>query len=191
MKQALTLTIFLIVCSLTYSRNIPDPAFVVKTENNFHDSLTSKIPSVDEMLSVIMNATGLYGDFELKQARVLNIEASISHKKRYILYNTSFIDWINRVTNDRWAVMTLIAHEIGHHLNGHTIKKTGSTPELELEADEFAGFVMYKLGASLKQAQEVMIYIAKIETSSTHPGRAQRIDAIQKGWEKAKLITDN
>ena len=38
--------------------------------------------------------------------------------------------------------MTLLAHEVGHHLNGHTIHRGGSTPELELEADEFAGFIL-------------------------------------------------
>jgi hypothetical protein len=62
--------------------------------------------------------TGLQSNFELKAADVLNIEASISHKKRYILYNPSFINWINSVTKDKWAVMALMAHEIGHHVTG-------------------------------------------------------------------------
>ena len=81
--------------------------------------------------------------------------------------------------------MFLLAHEVGHHLNGHTIMKGGSTPELELEADQFAGFVLYKLGASLQQAQEVMKYIAKTEQSKTHPARNSRMLAIQTGWDKA------
>ena len=81
--------------------------------------------------------------------------------------------------------MALLAHEVGHHVNGHTILKTGSTPELELEADQYSGFVMHKLGASLQQAQEVMKYIAKTETSKTHPGRGLRMDAIQTGWNRA------
>lgn len=139
----------------------------------------------EEMLTEIMNVIGLSPNFELKEAKVDNIEASISHRKRYILYNPSFINWINEVTNDKWAAMALLAHEVGHHLNGHTIRKTGSTPILELEADEFAGFVLYKLGATLSQAQEVMKYIAKPKESSTHPGRISRMQAIENGWNKA------
>lgn len=139
----------------------------------------------DEMLTEIMNVIGLSPNFELKEAKVDNIEASISHRKRYILYNPSFINWINDVTKDKWAAMALLAHEVGHHLNGHTIRKTGSTPILELEADEFAGFVLYKLGATLPQAQEVMKYIAKPKESATHPGRLSRMQAIENGWNKA------
>jgi hypothetical protein len=121
----------------------------------------------------------------LKQAKVLNIEASISHRKRYILYNPAYISWINTVTKNKWAAMALLAHEVGHHLNGHTIRRGGSTPELELEADEFAGFVLRKSGASLDEAREVMKYIARTETSKTHPGRASRMTAIENGWSKA------
>jgi len=84
-----------------------------------------------------------------------------------------------------FAEAYVIAHEVGHHLNGHTIRKGGSTPRLELEADEFAGFVLYKLGASLEQAQEVMKYIATAKASSTHPSRASRMLAIEHGWDKA------
>ena len=54
----------------------------------------------------------------------------------------------------------------------------------ELEADEFAGFVLHKLGASLEQSQYIMYYIAKAEGSNTHPARADRMLAIQAGWNK-------
>ena len=81
--------------------------------------------------------------------------------------------------------MALLAHEVGHHLNGHTIRKGGSTPGLELEADEFAGFILQKLGATLQQSQHVMHYIAKAKESRTHPGKNSRLQAIEKGWNKA------
>ena len=132
-----------------------------------------------------MNVMGLEPNFELKEAKVDIIEASISHRKRYILYNPAFFSWISNATKDKWAGFTLLAHEVGHHLNGHTIRKSGSTPTLELEADEFAGFVLHKLGASLGQAQEVMKYIAETEASKTHPGRGSRMLAIESGWSKA------
>ena len=159
---------------------------------SFNDSvLSAKKPWTQQMLSEIMNVVGLTPNFELKAAKVNNIEASISHRKRYILYNPGYINWITTVTKDKWAAIALLAHEVGHHLNGHTIRRSGSKPKLELEADEFAGFVLYKLGASLEQSQEVMKYIAQTKASKTHPARNSRMLAIQKGWNKAAHPEDN
>ncbi|THU36109.1 hypothetical protein FAM09_22255 [Niastella caeni] len=137
-----------------------------------------------KIVTEIMNAVGLKPDFILKPAKVTNIEAAVSRHKRYILYNPEFIDWINKTTNNKWAAIALLAHEIGHHLNGHTLKKRGNSL-LELEADEFAGFVLHKLGASLERSQHVMNYIAKAQRSATHPARADRMLAIKTGWMKA------
>jgi hypothetical protein len=183
MKQATLLAMFIIAAQLCFSRN-PHAAGATATPDN--DSLSvSSMPSMQEMLTQIMNVTGLHANFELKQAKVMNIEASISHRKRYILYNTDFINQIHKATHDKWSTIALLAHEVGHHLNGHTISKSGSTPALELEADEFAGFILYKLGANLQQTQEVMNYIAQPEGSSSYPSRMERMLAMQRGWERA------
>jgi hypothetical protein len=149
------------------------------------DSILATIPQPKEMLQEIVDVMGLQTNFELKEAEVLNIQASISHRKRMILYNPAYIKWLNLLTRDKWCVTALIAHEVGHHLNGHTIRKGGSSHGVELEADEFAGFVLYKLGATLEDAQKVMNYIAGINASETHPARMDRKQAIQTGWVKA------
>lgn len=151
----------------------------------FGDSLQAEIQSVDHMLSDIMNALGLQQNIELKKARVLNIEASVVRGRRYIVYNPRYIQWINKVSKDKWATMALLAHELGHHLNGHTIRRSGSKPQLELEADQFAGFVLYQLGASLIQSQAVMNHIANTSGSKTHPPRNSRMAAIETGWREA------
>jgi len=184
MKHA-TITLLAIVITLTgFARSNQDSGKGFRI-NDFSDSLFVQLPNAQEMLAEIMNIIGLVPNFEVKVAKVQNVEASISHRKRYILYNPEYISWINNATNDKWAAFALLAHEIGHHLNGHTIRRSGSRPALELEADEFAGFVLYKLGASLEQAQEVMKFIAKTTASKTHPARASRMHAIQNGWSRA------
>ena len=154
------------------------------------DSSLIKISTIQSMLQEIINATGLHTSFELKEANVLNIEASISHKKRYILYNPTYINSLNKISKNKWAVMALLAHEVGHHLNGHTVRKGGSKPALELEADEFAGFILQKLGATLQQSQNVMYYIAKAKASKTHPSKNSRLTAIEKGWNKASGLQE-
>ena len=185
MKQSPLLTAFIIIAYAGFCRTGPLQIKNRFSVNCYAGRSTTDLFHAREMLTQIMNVVGLTPNFELKEAKVDNIEASISHRKRYILYNPDFINWINNITNDKWAALALMAHEVGHHLNGHTIKRKGSTPKLELEADEFAGFVLYKLGASLQQAQEVMKYIAKTIASSTHPSRDSRMLAIENGWNKA------
>ena len=177
MKQATIIAVFItacIYCSAQPSNNYE------YSSGKYYTSITPK-----EMLSEIMTAVGLQCNIELKEADVMNIEASISRHKRYILYNPNYISWITNVTQNKWAALALIAHEVGHHLNGHTLSKTGSKPAVELEADEFAGFILYKLGATLEEAQEVMKYISTNQASDSHPARTDRMFAIQKGWNKA------
>lgn len=184
MRRTILSALFITVTYLGFAGTTQTANFT--SDIPFNDTvLSGKMPGTQQMLSEIMSVVGLTPNFELKQAKVNNIEASVSHRKRYILYNPEFINWISDVTKDKWAAIALLAHEVGHHLNGHTIRKSGSKPKLELEADEFAGFVLYKLGASLEQSQEVMKYISQTKASRTHPARNSRMLAIQKGWNKA------
>ena len=186
MKQATFLAVFIAITSFSFA--IPTQSNSRSGVSGAADTSLMKISTIQGMLQEIINATGLHTSFELKEANVLNIEASISHRKRYILYNPTYITSLNRISKSKWAVMALLAHEVGHHLNGHTIRKGGSRPALELEADEFAGFILHKLGASLEQSQNVMYYIAKAKESKTHPSKNSRLLAIEKGWNKASAL---
>ena len=134
----------------------------------------------------IMNAVGQKASFEVRAARIPNAAAATLKGKRYILYNPVFMAAIHHVTgSNRWVPISILAHEIGHHLYGHTIKGTASEPAIELEADEFSGFVLRKMGASLEDAQLAMRVAASRRATSTHPGRYDRLEAIASGWEKA------
>ena len=64
---------------------------------------------------------------------------------------------------------------------------------MELEADEYSGFVMFKLGASLSQAQQAVRLISpnKDDSYSTHPSRDKRLAAIKRGYNKAKSKSSN
>src|SRR5688500_17760289 len=70
---------------------------------NYNDSLMVEVAGDRIMLSEIMDIVGLQPNFELKEAKVANIEASVSHRKRYILYNPEYISWISHTTKGKWA----------------------------------------------------------------------------------------
>ena len=184
MKQAIVLAAFIVAVLSCFAKSDVNSTGHSKS---YKDSISYSLNAseMDQMLADIITVAGLQSNFEIKQANVLNIEASISHRKKYILYNQDYITSLANITKNKWTVMTLLAHEVGHHYNEHTKKKGGSKPALELEADEFAGFVLQKLGATLQQSQQVMHFIAKTKESSTHPARSSRLLAIEKGWNKA------
>lgn len=148
-------------------------------------SFSSTKEAVD-IVDQIVKSVGLEQNFEIMAANVPNAAAVIYESKRYILYSQVFISKIERNTSSKWSSISILAHEIGHHLNGHTLDSIGSRPDKELEADKFSGFVCFKLGATLEQAQEAMKLIASESGSSTHPPKSARLEAITIGWTQAK-----
>lgn len=143
--------------------------------------------SPEQIVQQIVRVTSVKYSFKIKEGSVKNIEASISRRKRVITYNPEYLGALSTVSGSRWTVIALFAHEIGHHLHGHTLGRGGSKPSLEIEADEFAGYVLGRMGAALDESTLVMNYIANTRGSRTHPPRADRITAITRGWNRGTL----
>ena len=147
--------------------------------------------AAEEAAARIMEASGLRADFEIVvEEGSNNAAAGIAYPCgnlrgcRVIVYDPEFLRDIERRT-DRWGPISVMAHEVAHHLQGHTVFGEGSTPPNELDADFFSGFVLQKLGASLESAQAVMRVEASPSGSSSHPPRRERLQAIAMGWRKA------
>lgn len=139
-----------------------------------------------DVLREITDVVGLKPRFELRATtEVENAAAVVYSGKRYLLYNPQFVAAVNQAGRTDWAGISILAHEMGHHLNGHTLYGGGSNPGDELEADEFSGFVLRKMGASLAQAQAAMALVSDEQASSTHPGRVPRLKSIGEGWQRA------
>jgi len=160
--------------------------------NNFSSDINADIA-----LERILDVTGMSKRFALKEcSNISNCMATTYKGIRYILYDKEFMDAIAERTNS-WSSMSILAHEIGHHVNGHTLGETLSLSEsrqMELEADEFSGFVMFRLGASLAQAQDAINTLMpsnRVDIYSTHPSRDKRLRAIETGYNKAKGQTSN
>jgi len=104
----------------------------------------------------------------------------------YIAYNGKWLERIYDETKTPWALYAIIAHEIGHYVKAHDRTSLGSNPQIELEADEYAGEVLAKMGACLSDAQAA--YRSKLmganQESHTHPPINERLIAVKKGWDK-------
>ena len=188
--SAILLLTFTLCTSMSWSQNITSKKTVIRDAVSTATNVSTDLPyfttSADgeKIVSSILGAMGLESNFIVKEAHVPNVEAKIRHHERYILYNPEFVNRVNAVTKNKWASIFILAHEVGHHLEGHTLLDINSRPSIELEADEFAGFVLHKMGASLQQSQVAMYYISNSDASKTHPARAARLAAIEKGWDK-------
>jgi len=115
-----------------------------------------------------------------------NCFATVIEGHPFIIYDNAFLSRVEETTHTDWGAISILAHEIGHHANFHTIDGTGSRPEKELEADYFSGFWLHEMGANLSQSQEAMKHFQGEFVTSTHPPQSQRLVAIQKGWNEAE-----
>jgi hypothetical protein len=135
----------------------------------------------------VVDLSGLPQSFYLIECpNVDNCFATVIQEEAVIIYDNNFMKKANDMTHNNWAEISILSHEIGHHLSMHTIKSGGSDPKKELEADAFSGFIMYKMGASLTDAQAAIKKLTTDYDGGTHPPRTQRLAAIEKGWKKAQ-----
>jgi len=148
----------------------------------------SSVSEARSIINDIMDVSDIQQNFRVESTtQVDNAAAVIYQGVRYILYNPSFIDQLDNAARDKWASISVIGHEIGHHLLGHTLDGRGSQIPKELEADEFSGLVLRRMGASLQQAQLAMKLIASPYASATHPGENDRLAAIARGWNSTTV----
>lgn len=144
-----------------------------------------------DAVAAIMKFTGLPQNFKVVEGNVPNAAAMIvlgpqKIPERVIAYNAGFMRRVREATlNSDWAALSIMAHEIGHHLSGHTLVPGGSQPPVELEADKFSGFVLSKMGAALDEAQKAVATLVPEADGPTHPGRVKRLAAVEAGWSES------
>jgi hypothetical protein len=124
-----------------------------------------------------------------EQNGINNAYATIIRNQRYIVYDNRFLESLDSYAGTKWASISVLAHEMGHHYYNHMITGSGSTPSKELEADYFSGYVMAKMGATLAEAKAAMAQIASPQASSSHPAKADRLNAIASGWNSVNGVS--
>lgn len=145
-----------------------------------------------QIVERIMQVNVLPQNFVIKSADCNNALATTIGKQRYILYSTAFLENFKKEANTKWAAWCVLAHEIGHHLSNHDLEATDPKvrKQYELEADRFAGGVLFRLGASLEEAQAGVNTFSLENASPTHPPKRARLEALAVGWKQAEEQAD-
>ena len=120
-------------------------------------------------VSKIVRYTGLTANFHIVSKDVSTAVAYIQKGKRCIAYNPEFIERLRNATKTDWAAVSVLAHEIGHHLLGHTLKKKWKPRVMKLMADKFSGFILHQMGAKLEEAKAAMNAVGHKFDTISHP----------------------
>ncbi len=141
-----------------------------------------------QIVNELLEGSGLSsGAFQLKESNCKNALATTVNGTRLILYNPDFLRKTKQDAHTKWAVYAFLAHEMGHHLSGHNLSETDPSvrKRFELEADRFAGNLLFHLHATAEEAQSGIQTIALEGESSTHPPKSARLVATTNGWTAA------
>ena len=175
MRKIILLLVFLTSTLLTNAQSYDDASeaseLCLLAQGSIGNNFTND-KDADIALEKILAVIGASKRFILQPCSDINNAVATSYKGlRYILYDKSFMSTIaNNSTS--WSQLFILAHEVGHHINGHSIdillaaadivepKTLATKRKQELESDEFAGFILGKLGATLEQTSEAINLLA-------------------------------
>ena len=194
-------TVALLISFSSFGQNNKDALRLcsVLQSNSF-----SSNSAAEDALERILGAIGASKRFVLQPCSNTNNAVATSYRGiRYILYDPDFMNTLNYGNN--WGNLFILAHEVGHHINGHSLDlvlyatdavesvSLAQNRQQELEADEFAGFIIAKLGGSLSSCNDVITKISNNsdDSYSTHPSRSKRLNAVSRGYNKTNTKSNN
>lgn len=187
--KKLLLILVLLSGYITYAQKVNQCGIIIPPKR-----LSSTFNSVYEArdyINTMLDSINWKQNFTVREQYGLNnAYATIINNKRYIVYDNDFLENLDEYARTKWASISVLAHEMGHHYRNHVVDSRGSTPAKEIEADYFSGYVMEKLGADLNDARAAMSQIASPQASATHPAKADRLYAITRGWNYARGLTN-
>ena len=87
-------------------------------------SLRSNFSSVYEAGGYIDDMLGKINwqeNFQVREQNgINNAYATIIRNQRYIVYDNRFLENLDRYAGTKWASISVLAHEMGHHYYNHT-----------------------------------------------------------------------
>lgn len=168
------------------------PICAIEGDDNPKDRNTFKASSdAQKTVEEICRKIGASSNaFVIEAANVKNAEALILEGKRYIHYNPLYINSIQKESQSYWSMIFVLAHEIGHHVNGHTLDNSDFKQRRseELDGDKFGGCALQHSGASLRDLEKA-VSILSVSGDDLHPPQSVRMLSAIQGWEDCKIVS--
>lgn len=185
-KLLFTPLILFVTLSCCLAQRVNVCGFIIPPKQTFKSQFQS-VYEAKEIVDEILDSVKWTENFRLQEKNGMNnAYATMINKVRWIIYDNDFLENLDDYANTKWASISVIAHEMGHHYYNHVVNGQGSTIPTEIEADYFSGYAMEKQGATLDQSLAAMKAIASDRASATHPGKSDRLAAITRGWNAGR-----
>ncbi len=153
------------------------------------ESSSAADSAAQDIVKTIVAQLGLPTAFRLRAAPFGNVAATICQDsnppERFLLYDPRLIKNVTAGTPNYWTLIFALAHEIGHHVNGHAVDEKDRS-RTELEADFFAGYVLARLGADQDAAAASVNKMAALQVSLGGLAGTARLGEVERGWTEGK-----
>ncbi|MEM8934057.1 MAG: hypothetical protein AAGE94_22890, partial [Acidobacteriota bacterium] len=141
-------------------------------------------PDVVALVGEILALSNLAPNrFVVRAANVENAAAVLCDGEERLLYNPVLFHQL--LGESIWTARTILAHELGHLILDHPLAVTERRTNLELEADQFAGGMICKLGGTLGQALEAYGRFGEAAHRAGYPTLPDRKAAAAASWTVA------
>jgi hypothetical protein len=132
---------------------------------------------VEAWIKEILVAGNAEQNFKIVPTNVENIAAIVDNGQRYLLFSLDFIQKATAI-----EVYGALAHEIGHHVNGHFLTADRRQIE-ESEADFFMGYVLFKLKTQVQfDKPRIEAFLQKLPSATPF---TERRETVFWGYDKA------
>jgi hypothetical protein len=149
-----------------------------------YSDLQPASPEAQQAINEMLRANGVRNAIPAFVGPVGNAEARFLGNKPVIIYSPSFFQQLEQQTGTRWSIISVLAHEIGHHANFDTLTQMQGDPHpAELRADYFSGSMMARLGASLDDALVAQQVYGTQHDTQSHPAKDRRLAEIESGYK--------
>ena len=206
-KKLLLITFCIAVSMSVFSQNFQDVVREAESEEELDNicktaslGFMNTPRDIEDAVNNILKTAGIKSisdaAFVLKDCHQINnavakiLKDENGNDVRYVLYDPNLLQNIIDKTNNSWSAKFVLAHEIGHHMLGHSLNNGSSNHKYELDADYWAGRALSIMGASEEETLSATLILPE-RSSSSHPARSDRMDKAKEGWnsvEKTRVI---
>jgi hypothetical protein len=110
-----------------------------------------------------------------------NAFATVANGRKILVVDVGFLEKLNKVARTEWSAISVIAHEVGHHIAGFSANKHRG----ELNADYWSGQSLRRLGSARDAATSAILAFGTDLDTPSHPNKSRRAAAIERGWDDA------
>ena len=138
---------------------------------------------IPQVVNSIRRALDVRAEFDVYIAKdENNAFATVANGRKILVVDVEFLERINKIAKTDWGAISIVAHEVGHHVAGFS----GDSHTNELNADYWSGYILQRLGSATEASTKAILTVGTEQDTQSHPNKYKRSNMIEKGWNDAR-----